>query len=94
MDPDPFFDLDWPKLLDSDREELLQGATIGGVPKLSPDPDGGRRGDGGQAEHGELSGLGVRGDRVRFRGRGAIERRRYQANPWPIQRHFIKKACG
>ena len=48
-------DSDWPKLLDSgdakDGRELLQGATSGsGVPKLSPDPDGERRGDGGQAE--------------------------------------------
>ena len=31
--------------------ELLQGAkTSSGVPKLSPDPNGGRRGDGGRAE--------------------------------------------
>ena len=47
---------DWPKLLDSedakeDGRELLQGATSGsGVPKLSPDLGGGRRGDGGWAE--------------------------------------------
>ena len=47
---------DWPKLLDSedakeDGRELLQGATSGsGVPKLSPDLGGGRRGDGGRAE--------------------------------------------
>ena len=53
------FGSDWPKLLDSDCEELLQGATNGGVPKLSPDPaDGGRRGDGGQAEQVSLPGVG------------------------------------
>ena len=50
------FDSDWSKLLDSehakeDGRELLQGATSGsGVPKLSPDLGGGRRGDGGRAE--------------------------------------------
>ena len=50
------FNSDWPKLLDSedakeDGRELLQGATSGsGVPKLSPDLGGGRRGDGGRAE--------------------------------------------
>ena len=57
-------DSDWPKLLDSrdaqeDGRELLQGATSGsGVPKLSPDPDGERRGDGGQAEQVPVPGVG------------------------------------
>ena len=55
---------DWPKLLDSedakeDGRELLQGATSGsGVPKLSPDLGGGRRGDGGQAEQVPVPGVG------------------------------------
>ena len=42
-----------------DGRELLQGATSGsGVPKLSPDPDGERRGDGGQAEQVSVPGMG------------------------------------
>ena len=62
------FNSDWPKLLDSedakeDGRELLQGATSGsGVPKLSPDPDGERRGDGGQAEQVPVPGVGQNQD--------------------------------
>ena len=39
--------------------ELLQGAkTSSGVPKLSPDLGGGRRGDGGRAEQVSVPGVG------------------------------------